>query len=151
MLGQSIHGISPQLLVHGWACILRGPKQMEGKCIHSTLGAEVLLSPSLDMREKACHPGRCCWPSCKHKGSLPDHKTENQKRTGTTEWEEHCLGPSCILPRALFTSGLLPIWANTFPHCSSPRGLTFLLFAAESILIKTAGLWGRNCNILFLA
>lgn len=87
------HGISPWLLVHGWARILRGSKQMEGKCIHSTLGAEVLLSPSSDMKEKACHPGRCCWPSCKHKGSLPDHKTENQKRTATTEGEETLLGP----------------------------------------------------------
>ena len=76
-------------------------------------------------------------------------------KIGRGQWQQnrrkHYSGPSCILPGALSTSGLWLVWANTSPLCLSPRGLTFLLFAAESILIKTTALWGRNCNILFLA
>ena len=65
------HGISPWLLVHGWACILRGSKQMEGKCIHSTLGAEVLLSPS--SQKMATHSIVLAWkiPGMGEPGGLP--------------------------------------------------------------------------------
>lgn len=133
----------PQLLVHGWACIPKGPNRW--KEVHSFNSWDRGFALSfIRHEEKACHPGARTDPLANTKGACPWPQNWKIRK----EDSDNRMGGTLPGPQLHSAQSSLYLWTSPMSKyistCSSPCGLTFLLFAAESILIKTAALWGRN-------
>lgn len=143
MLNEPVLGIW-LLAIGPWIGMCPKRVQTDGIEVHIFNYWGRAFSPTLDVRRKHAAPAAVDDPLVNSKGASLTSKLTIRRGQRQENWKKLKLGPSYILPETLFTSGLFPTWANKFPHCLTTFELTFLLFAAESILTKTTALWGRN-------
>lgn len=77
--------------------------------MHSALGEMVLLSPLLPVRRGHAILVAAAHPLANAKSTSLTTKMKIRREQRQQNWRKHNLGPSCSLPGALFTSGLLPL------------------------------------------